>query len=200
MQQSHEHSEFLWVGNWPAIDFVNTEVIVSGEPVSLLPDAAAFLEWLREAGIAGVKSTSLKAVDEGRTLAVALGYRTLLRKSLSALVDGRPLPSRVIPETNAYLAASVGRTRLIEHNGRYQLASEPQFRTPEAFVTPIAHSLAKLLSEADLRRLRKCKNPDCILYFYDTTKSGTRAWCSLDLCGNKLRMAASRQKRLLRTL
>jgi len=59
---------------------------------------------------------------------------------------------------------------------------------------PIAESFARLVTEADAGRIRKCKNPDCVLYFHDTSKGGNRAWCSLDLCGNKLRMAASRQR------
>jgi predicted RNA-binding Zn ribbon-like protein len=51
-----------------------------------------------------------------------------------------------------------------------------------------------MLTEDDLSRLRKCANPECVLYFYDVSKGGKRRWCSLDICGNKLRMAASRRR------
>ncbi|KAA2262011.1 hypothetical protein F0L68_14580 [Solihabitans fulvus] len=34
-------------------------------------------------------------------------------------------------------------------------------------------------------RIRPCGNPECVLYFYDVSKSGTRRWCSMTACGNR---------------
>jgi Conserved protein containing a Zn-ribbon-like motif, possibly RNA-binding len=51
---------------------------------------------------------------------------------------------------------------------------------------PIALSAFRLLTEGERQRLHKCKNERCILFFYDTTKSGTRQWCSLG-CLNRSR-------------
>ncbi len=34
-------------------------------------------------------------------------------------------------------------------------------------------------------RIRGCANPDCILWFLDTTRPGTRRWCSMAACGNR---------------
>jgi CGNR zinc finger len=33
---------------------------------------------------------------------------------------------------------------------------------------------------------RGCANGDCVLWFLDTTRSGTRRWCSMAGCGNRL--------------
>lgn len=70
--------------------------------------------------------------------------------------------------------------RIVEENGIYSLATAPKFQSPRTLMIPVARSFAKLLVEADRKLLRKCRNPECGLYFYDTSKSGTRAWCSLD--------------------
>ena len=50
------------------------------------------------------------------------------------------------------------------------------------------HSAARLFSDVDCRRARKCDH--CVLHFHDTSKKGTRRWCSMRLCGNRLKVAA----------
>jgi len=64
------------------------------------------------------------------------------------------------------------------------------YRTHEAnwgaILLPIALSAFHLFTQAEKHRLHKCKNDRCILFFYDTTKSATRQWCSLD-CMNRAR-------------
>ena len=37
-------------------------------------------------------------------------------------------------------------------------------------------------------RIKPCANPDCVLWFADTTRSGTRRWCSMTGgCGSRLK-------------
>jgi predicted RNA-binding Zn ribbon-like protein len=68
-------------------------------------------------------------------------------------------------------------------------------RQPEDLFAPLAHSAAKLFAEADRSRVRMCGQ--CVLHFYDTSKKGTRRWCSMQLCGNRLKVAAyARRQRL----
>ena len=191
-----EKSKYLWLGNWLAIDFVNTDIMVGGEPVDLLAAPEDLLNWVEEAGYANVRGVTEPNVDQASALQEAKGYRALLRASLAAIAAEKSLPTELLPQTNAYLKQPENIERLIEHEGGYRLTNDLQFATKEALMVPVAHSMAKLLAQGDLSRLRKCKNPDCVLYFYDTTKNGARTWCSLDLCGNKLRMAASRRRRL----
>jgi predicted RNA-binding Zn ribbon-like protein len=39
--------------------------------------------------------------------------------------------------------------------------------------------------------LRRCANHDtCVLMFLDTSRSHTRRWCSMELCGNRSKVAA----------
>jgi hypothetical protein len=37
------------------------------------------------------------------------------------------------------------------------------------------------------QRVGKCANPDCPFWCLDTTRSGTRRWCSMTVCGNRLK-------------
>gem|GEM_PF-3517240 len=34
-------------------------------------------------------------------------------------------------------------------------------------------------------RVRRCAHPACVLYFLDTSRNGTRRWCSMETCGNR---------------
>ena len=58
---------------------------------------------------------------------------------------------------------------------------------------PIAIAVAELLSDVSPGRLRKCEA--CILHFLDTSKRGSRRWCSMNICGNKIKVAAYQQRK-----
>lgn len=47
--------------------------------------------------------------------------------------------------------------------------------------------LRRLLAERP-DRVKHCANPECVLWFQDTTRSGTRRWCSMTGgCGSRLK-------------
>jgi predicted RNA-binding Zn ribbon-like protein len=59
----------------------------------------------------------------------------------------------------------------------------PVFHTSDPrkgpILVPIALSALDLIQTGERKRLHECENDRCILFFYDTTKSATRRWCSL---------------------
>jgi predicted RNA-binding Zn ribbon-like protein len=67
---------------------------------------------------------------------------------------------------------------------------EPRYhasdREKQAVLLSIALSALRLLTQEERTRLRKCKNERCIGVFYDTTRSATRHWCTLE-CMNRAR-------------
>jgi predicted RNA-binding Zn ribbon-like protein len=62
---------------------------------------------------------------------------------------------------------------------------------------PIASLLATLY-EAQLLgtwpRLRACRKATCRFAYYDYTKNGSRAWCSMATCGNQAKAQRRRQR------
>ena len=44
---------------------------------------------------------------------------------------------------------------------------------------PVAEAVAQLLTDGELDLVKKCAHPECILWFYDRTKSHKRRWCSM---------------------
>jgi predicted RNA-binding Zn ribbon-like protein len=57
-----------------------------------------------------------------------------------------------------------------------------------------ARDLVRLLDDHG-PRVRNCGNPECILWFLDTTRSATRRWCSMAACGNRLKARRHYERR-----
>lgn len=191
---SQKPGNFLWVGNTPSLDFVNTELVQNGGVVDLLTAPEDLAAWLRYAGFrlqAG--SRGARALVGG--LGLAKEYRATLRSGVTQLTRTGSLPREVVAATNLYIARSGERRSLVKKASGWELLRHWHIESAADYVAPIATSFAKFIARADLTRVRKCRNPACILFFYDTSKSGTRSWCSLDICGNRMRVAAFRERR-----
>jgi predicted RNA-binding Zn ribbon-like protein len=53
----------------------------------------------------------------------------------------------------------------------------------------VAASAVELLAGGDLRRVKQCPGAgDCGWLFYDTSRAGTRRWCSMEGCGSRVKM------------
>jgi predicted RNA-binding Zn ribbon-like protein len=89
------------------------------------------------------------------------------------------------------------RTRLRGSGSAFSTELWFETRQPEDLFAPLAHSAATLFAAVDRNRVRKCAQ--CVLQFHDTSKKGTRRWCSMQLCGNRLKVAAYAARQRLRT-
>ncbi len=191
---------FLFVGNHPALDFVNTRPVQNGEPMELLPDFSALLRWFQAASLLTSREVPNSQQHWGqsiRTRHVLKAMRALrerLRKEILSWEGGGAVHHSTVDELNRLMAEHPMRTRLKEkgHSTSTELWFEPH--QPEDLFAPLAHSAATLFANVDRNRVRKCDQ--CVLHFHDISKKGTRRWCSMQLCGNRLKVAAyaSRQR------
>ncbi|WP_018351756.1 CGNR zinc finger domain-containing protein [Longispora albida] len=51
-----------------------------------------------------------------------------------------------------------------------------------------------LAGEPDWRRMKVCPADDCGWAYYDASKNSSRRWCSMDICGNRSKTKAYRQR------
>ena len=185
---------FLFVGNQLALDFLNTRPVQNGEPQELLPDVSALLRWFRAAELLSAPEfvTLQQQWDDSprarRTMEEIRKLREELRKEVVAWEAGGKLHRTTIEKLNCLLAIHPMLARIIETDNRPRIDLSFEVRQPEDLFAPLAHSAAKLFTEADRSRVRQCG--ECVLHFLDTSKKGTRRWCSMQLCGNRLKVAA----------
>ena len=115
-------------------------------------------------------------------------FREDLRKAVMTWIAGRALPAAFVNRLNGFLQEHPMRTKLQSRgkDSSTELWFEPQ--RPEDLLAPLVHAAAMLFATADRERVRKCSH--CVLLFLDISKKGTRRWCSMDLCGNRAKVAA----------
>ena len=123
-----------------------------------------------------------KATEELKDL------RERLREEILAWEAGRVTRSSTINELNELMGAHPMLTRLMRNGTAYSTALWFEVDKPADLFAPLAHSAATLFATGDRRRVRKCDH--CVLHFRDTSKKGTRRWCSMQLCGNRFKVAA----------
>jgi predicted RNA-binding Zn ribbon-like protein len=190
---------FLFLGNQLALDFLNTCPVQNGEAVELLPDFDALLRWFQAADLLSareVASLRQRWGESGRAQHVVEGMREVrerLRKEVLARERGGTVHPAAISELNHLMAEHPMLTRLKVSGitSITELWFDP--RRPEDLFAPVAHNAAMLFARVHRNRVRKCGQ--CVLHFYDTSKKGTRCWCSMQLCGNRLKVAAYAARR-----
>ena len=200
---SDRQDGFFFLGNQLALDFVNTRLVQNGQPIELLPNFAALLRWFHAAGLLNSgQVAALRQEWDGskRARGIAEAMRVLrekLRKQLVTWERGMSVHQPILDDLNNLMAMRPMRTRL-RAKGKScstELWFEP--REPEDLFAPLAHSAAILFADLHRKRVRKCAR--CVLHFYDTSKKGTRRWCSMQLCGNRLKVAAYAARQRQRT-
>ena len=98
-----------------------------------------------------------------------------------------------------YTSVSAGNLRatLSEFGERHREVKMRGFeRDREMLLTGIENGsldIAIMIGEAP-HRIRQCAHPDCVLFFYDTSKNGTRRWHSMATCGNRAKAARHRAR------
>src|SRR5262249_578324 len=141
----------------------------------------------RLAGIGG------KAAAE--TVEAAKTFRDVLRKGLERMRSSREVPATLVESVNERLVQPlVVRSRLVRKEGRLAKQSQPVLDPPARVLALLAETAADFLAHADPGLVQKCANPACVLYFCDTSKNHTRRWCSMQVCGNRMKVAAHQRR------
>lgn len=175
---------FDFIGNNPAVDFTNTEVVVHGALVDRLRQAADLAQWANEAGFR--LDRRLKAAD----LADAHALRAALKALFQARIDRQPPGRKALAVINSHLAKHCPHRVLRARGGAdYELAESDDALSVSALLARLALEGAQLLASPRAEQLRRCSNPACVLTFVDTSRSRKRRWCSMETCGNRAKVA-----------
>ncbi|MGW7262948.1 CGNR zinc finger domain-containing protein [Streptomyces sp. NPDC054842] len=150
-----------------SLDLLNTRWMREGAVQDLLTDTAGLAVWLRANGL------DFPAGD------AVLRHLLDARDALRAVVDGS-------------LEDGAERVDAVLAHGRVRVTLTPQgpgesFEFEDPAWGPAwlaARDYLDLLATAP-DRIRRCAHAACILHFFDTSRNGTRRWCSMAACGNR---------------
>lgn len=190
-----EAKRFLFVGNHPCLDLINTQVIVKGEPRDLLENFDDLSSWMRQAKLLTASQEKFERDHLNNEEAVALlertkAFRATLRVVVERVAAGKAVPDSAIDAINQFLAQRPGYTELVRAKEGFKRRFHSLAIHQVEFVASLLESASDLLSSGRLCLVKKCGNTACILYFLDTTKNHTRNWCSMQMCGNRMKVAA----------
>src|SRR5688572_1671345 len=147
------------------------------EPVDLERWAAEVL------GVSGVRATP-SSVPEAKRL------RTAIWNAADAAIDAGAVRPTDRSTLNAF-ATSPGLVPRLDANGKRSWVSSPDV---SALFSTIARDMIEVVTGQLASRIRRCEGVDCAIPFVDTSRPGTRRWCSMERCGNRAKAAAHRRR------
>ncbi|GAA4998167.1 CGNR zinc finger domain-containing protein [Streptomyces siamensis] len=150
-----------------SLDLLNTRWNREGETQDLLTDTEGLAVWLAANGL------DFPAEE------TVLRHTLQARDALRAAVDG--ISPEAVARIDAVLAH--GRVRLtLTGQGP---AEDAEFDDPSWGPAWLAARDYLTLLDTAPDRIRGCAHEACILHFFDTSRNGTRRWCSMAACGNR---------------
>ncbi len=179
-----------FVGDHPALDFINTLRMIGSELTDKWQSDEDVATWIVREGLRDTLPST--TWPDGVLLRKARNLREIARKTVQARKAAKTFP---LHELNSFLEHSVSHC-VLSAKSRINLHFERVYRqnTIEQYLAPVAESVAELLSHADFELIRHCEGGQCVLWFYDRTKAHRRRWCSPQFCGNRAKVAAFRAR------
>jgi predicted RNA-binding Zn ribbon-like protein len=196
METLRHEQDFLFLGNHSCLDFINTEMVIKSRPIDLLESLEDLVAWLIKSGTLSRKDADaakgeLNHQQKRQMVAQAKTFRTTLRRMVEHIVKEKAVAESAVTAINQLLRPCSGYRELARSSpDTFKEVFIPSVNRKDALLASLAVFASDLLRMADLTLIKKCKNPACVLYFYDTTKNHARNWCSMQLCGNRDKVAA----------
>jgi predicted RNA-binding Zn ribbon-like protein len=189
-QTKYVASPLDFVGDHPALNFINTLRMSGGELTDTWQSDEDVAAWIVREGLRDTLPST--RWPDGVLLREARNLREIAREAVEARKAKKTLP---LDELNGFLEHSVSHC-VLSAKSRTDLHFERVYRlkTVEQYLAPVVESVAELLSRADFDLVRHCEGGQCVLWFYDRTKAHRRRWCSPQFCGNRAKVAAFRAR------
>lgn len=159
-----------------SLDLLNTRWMMDGEVADLFGGAFGLTRleglavWLESSGLAG------RFRADAPTLVHLLTARESLARAVADPADegARALVDAVLEH------GRIRATLTAEGPGERAEFTDPAWGP--AWIA--ARDYLELLASAP-DRIHKCASETCVLHFHDTSRNGTRRWCSMAVCGNR---------------
>jgi predicted RNA-binding Zn ribbon-like protein len=173
-------------------DFVNTRSVelVTDD----LGDPDALGEWLRGRGLLAAGVT-VRPDDLRRAVRLREGVRALVAANRGELPTTPEPGDGLDREALADLDGLARRLALV-----VDVAQEPPRLAPatpgtvDAALATVLAAVAEAVADGSWARFKVCREPGCRWVYYDHSRNRSRAWCSMETCGNRAKARAFRSR------
>jgi predicted RNA-binding Zn ribbon-like protein len=164
------------------IDFVNTAGF--GPDREDLATTADLVAWLDERGLDPGERATKTDLEEARNVREAL--RELMLGHNDCTCDDE--------KALAVIDDAACRAHLGVRFGGNGARIEPRNPGVRGALGRILCNVSDAMSDGSWERMKACRADDCKYAFYDTAKNKSRAWCSMQSCGNRAKVHAYRER------
>jgi predicted RNA-binding Zn ribbon-like protein len=170
-----------------ALDLVATVADRPGSHRERLQAPDDLERWLIETELVAAPAASVGDLTDARKLREAVW--SLVERSLAGGTP-RPRDRRLLNDWAA-------RHPEVPQLGTGWMPAASSHRQVGTALSAVARDAVDLLAGPDRTRIRRCGR--CTLLFVDRSRPGNRRWCSMELCGNRSKAEAfrNRQRRRL---
>ena len=190
----------LFLGNHPAIDFLNTAYAPDGQVTETIGDGTAFMDWMIGAGLLqeSMATTLRRKFGRGTLDAVASEARRMREWAREWLSRWRAEPHanyrKEIEILNEILARIAMYPKVTQTREGLRIVDQDRLESVNTLLALIARAVATLVSEEQPSLVKSCAGASCTLWFLDRTKGHRRIFCSATGCGNRAKVAAFRER------
>lgn len=165
--------------------------VVYDDEEEKLGDVAAARDWLARLGLAS-NAIEISEADLAELLE--------LRRCIRALIEANTTGARD-EDANAALAAIAARHPVpvsVSGDGRVGLDLDPA-GSVDALIAQMIGIVLRAQVDGTWERLKICAADTCRWAFYDASKNRGGHWCSMELCGNREKNRAYRERKAAAT-
>ena len=187
---------FQFIGGELCLDFTNT---VGGDrrtkPSEHLHSYPDLVAWARQGEVispAQARGLLLRAEREpgaaAAVLAGAIELREAIFSAFVAIAEGKRPAHGDLDRLNRALAQALAHRRVVQSGRGYALGWDDSDEL-DRMLWPVAQSAADLLAAEHRAPVKACgareEDWECGWLFVDSSRNGSRRWCTMDDCGNK---------------
>ncbi|MEJ7727217.1 MAG: CGNR zinc finger domain-containing protein [Actinomycetes bacterium] len=168
-----------------AVELMNTAPSAGGNDA--LGDLAALVDLVERHEVSAVGRLTERDLLQVREL----------RTRLLAIVDLVEQPDAAAELVNEVVAGARATPRLSDHDARHwhvhYFALDATLA--EHLAADCGMALARVISDGELDRVRRCAADDCDHVLVDLSRNRSKRYCDSRRCGNRLHVAAYRERR-----
>lgn len=145
-------------------------------------------EWL-------LKHELLK--EDARVIDEDVAEITTMRETLRELLQANnnlPLNMEAVDTLNRIAKEAPLTVQFYEDNEEGKARLEPVAKTVKAALAQLLGIVYTAMAESHWSRLKACRNEACHWVFYDHSKNRSGAWCTMAVCGSRMKVRSYRQR------
>jgi predicted RNA-binding Zn ribbon-like protein len=185
------------LGGRLCMDFTNTiDPRVGNHSHDFLASYSDLVKWSRRVGVLAedeahnlLRDAAHRPTEAIVTFERAVALREAMYRVFSAVARSEVPQAVDLDALKIAFSEAITHARIRPVSGGFRWDWARDEGTLDRMLWPVARSTVELLTSEEVKRVKECPGVgDCGWLFFDTSKNGSRQWCSMEGCGSRAKM------------